>query len=151
VIFLAEAEQQCEQDSSNDVYSCFPTSSTIVPQHETITFVCSSHSFAPPPSLSLSLFQSISSSYIDHKLISLQGTAGYRTGTTQIWLTSIFLPPIQIRSSTRGTIFLTQPTRQGQSNSRSTIVGGPAQRDPTGMARTFPDPTILSSLPTQHH
>lgn len=39
-IIPEDALQQCEFYSSNDVRSCFPTSNTIVPQHEWATFVC---------------------------------------------------------------------------------------------------------------
>jgi len=40
------ALQQCEFFSSNDVRSCFPTSDSVVPQHEWATFVCA---YFPPP------------------------------------------------------------------------------------------------------
>ncbi|KAI0304340.1 hypothetical protein B0F90DRAFT_1625956 [Multifurca ochricompacta] len=39
---VAEALQQCEFFSSNSVRSCFPTTDTIVPQHEWATFVWNS-------------------------------------------------------------------------------------------------------------
>jgi hypothetical protein len=39
---VAEALQQCEYYSSNSVISCFPTTDTIVPQHEWATFVWNS-------------------------------------------------------------------------------------------------------------
>jgi hypothetical protein len=46
LIIPEEALQQCEFFSSNDVRSCFPTSDTMVPQHEWATFVCA---YFPPP------------------------------------------------------------------------------------------------------
>jgi hypothetical protein len=46
LIIPEEALQQCEFFSSNDVRSCFPTSDTVVPQHEWATFVCAY--FHPP-------------------------------------------------------------------------------------------------------
>lgn len=46
-----EAQTQCQIFSSNDVFSCFPTNSTSIPQHQFASFVCAcvcAHFVDPP-------------------------------------------------------------------------------------------------------
>ena len=39
---VSQAESRCQLLSGNDIISCFPTASTVIPQEEWATFVCMS-------------------------------------------------------------------------------------------------------------
>lgn len=39
-VTIAEAKSRCQFLSGNDIISCFPTSDSLIPQHEWATFVC---------------------------------------------------------------------------------------------------------------